>query len=163
MPDAGDGAGVKKDAARPRACPVLDTGVIRQGIDFRGNCYEGSGWPTISSQTSAWEKDAACPGRKTSVGEAARREAASLLGTADRRMSKVRRSRQTAMPRARGAGRGYRPVCKRQAHSDRLVEDEARGALRPRCPAGEAINSKRRTRVQREKRSTPAARPVPDV
>ena len=32
------------------------------GNRLRGNCYEGSGCPTTSSQASAWEKDAACPG-----------------------------------------------------------------------------------------------------
>ena len=46
-----------------------------------------------------------------------------------------------------------------KTHSDRLVEDEAIDALRPLCPADEAINSKRQTGVQREKRSTPLARP----
>ena len=41
----------------------------------------------------------------------------------------------------------------RQTHSDRLVEDEAQRAVRPRCPASEAINLNRQTGVQRPKRS----------
>ena len=60
---------VKKDAARPR--------VIRWGMDCWGGCYEGSGCPTTSSQASALENDAACPGCVASaLGEAARGEAA---------------------------------------------------------------------------------------
>ena len=53
--DAGRGRrrGMREDAARPRACPVLDTGVIRWGNRLRGSCYEGSGRPTTSSQVSA--------------------------------------------------------------------------------------------------------------
>ena len=50
-----------------------------------------------------------------------------------------------AEPQAHRTGRSAGPVCNRQAHSDQGVEDEAQGALRPRCPAGEAINSNRRT------------------
>ena len=46
----------------------------------------------------------------------------------------------------------------RQTHSDRLVEDEAQGALRPSCPAEEAINLNRQTGVQRPKRSTSTRR-----
>ena len=34
--------GVREDAARPRACPVLDTGVIRRGIDFGGAATKGA-------------------------------------------------------------------------------------------------------------------------
>ena len=97
----------------------------------------------------------------SALGEAARREAASLLSTADRRMSKVRPSCQR-QPRRRHeeAGRSDRPVCNRQAHSDRLVEDEAQRAVRPSCPAEEAIHSDHQTSVQRVKRSTSTARPV---
>ena len=53
MPDAGDGAGVKEDAAWPR--------VIRRGIDSGGAATEGSGRPTVQTQVSACEKDAARP------------------------------------------------------------------------------------------------------
>ncbi len=143
--------GLTKDALRPRS----DAGRGRRsggakrrssargdssGNRLRGSCYEGSGWPTTSSQTSAWERDAARPepapylirGRTTSVGErrevkrpahdvtagrrmtedavrprvnnvsgrTARREAACLLATADRRMSKLRPGCVSAMPQA---------------------------------------------------------------
>ena len=40
---------------------------------------------------------------------------------------------------------------KRQTHFDRLVEDGAQRAVRPSCPASEAINLNRQTGVQREK------------
>ena len=39
----------------------------------------------------------------------------------------------------------------RKTHSDRLVQDETQDAVRPRCPAGEAINSNRKTGAQRVK------------
>ena len=45
----------------------------------------------------------------------------------------------------------------RKTHSDRLVQDETQDAVRPRCPAEEAVNSNRKTSVQRMKRSTPSA------
>ncbi len=48
----------------------------------------------------------------------------------------------------------------RQTHSDRLSEDEAQRAVRPSCPAEEAIHSDHQTSVQRVKRSTSTARPV---
>ena len=48
----------------------------------------------------------------------------------------------------------------RKTHSDRPVENEAQRAVRPSCPAEEAINSDRQTSAQRVKRSTPSARPV---
>ena len=47
-----------------------------------------------------------------------------------------------------------------KTHSDRPVENEAQRAVRPSCPAEEAINSDRQTSAQRVKRSTPSARPV---
>ena len=34
--------GGEEDAARPRACPVLDTGVIRRGIDSGGLLLRGA-------------------------------------------------------------------------------------------------------------------------
>ena len=96
-------------------------------------------------------EDAACPGRRTSKGEL--------------RDVKRQPARNGRPARVEGAARlrvshaaGVRSRSGRQTHSDRLVEDEARGALRPWCPAGEAINPSRRTRVQREKRSTPTRR-----
>ncbi len=95
----------------------------------------------------------------SALGEAARREAASLLSTADRRMSKLR------------------PRCQRQPRRGHEEPVEATDALRPtgggrsaesgssqlpgggsdplrppdQCPASEAINSSRQTGVQREK------------
>ena len=88
------------------------------------------------------------------MGKAARREATSLLSTADRRVSKVRPSCQSAMPQS------MRSLSKRQTRFDRLVEDGAQGALRPSCPTDEAINPNRQTGVQRKKRSTPIAERV---
>ncbi len=74
------------------------------------------------------------PRAQMAVGEAARREAASLLASADQRMSKVRPGCVSAMPQS------MRSRSKRQTHFDRLVEDGAQGALRPSCPTDEAIN-----------------------
>ena len=74
-------------------------------------------------------------------GKAARREAASLLALADRRMSKLRPGCVSAMPQS------MRNQSKRQTHSDRPSEDEAQGV---RSVPG----------VQRRERSTPNARPV---
>ena len=95
---------VKKDAARPR--------VIRRGIDCRGNCYEGSGCPTTSSQDGAWEKDAARPGCVASaLGEAARHEAAGPR--CDRRPTHDRR-RSSAQGEQRQWGKlrsVKRPAC----------------------------------------------------
>ena len=88
------------------------------------------------------------------MGKAARREAASLLSTADRRMSKVRPGCVSAIPQS------MRSLSKRQTHFDRLVEDGAQGALRPSCPADEAINPNRQTGSQRKERSTPTVRRV---
>ena len=132
---------MQKDAARP--------GVIRRGIDSGGAATEGSGQSYVfSQQASAWEKDAARPRMNNVRGRTARREAASLLATADRRMSKMRPGCVSAMPQS------MRNRSKRQTHSDRLVEDGAQGPLRSRRPTGEAINSNRQTGVQRRKRST---------
>ena len=75
------------------------------------------------------------------MGKAARREAASLLESADRRMSKLRPGCVSAMPQ------GMRSRSKRQTHFDRPGEDEAQGA---RSVPG----------VQRRERSTLNARPV---
>ena len=79
--------------------------------------------------------------RGSNLGEAARREAASLLATADRRMSKLRPGRVPAMPQSMRS----RPRC--EAHSDRLVEDEAQRSVRG---------------VQRMRRSTPTIRRLPN-
>ena len=74
-------------------------------------------------------------------GKAARREAASLLATTDRRVSKLRPGCVSAMPQACRIGRGDR-----------------------RTPT-DWLRTRRRTRsvpcVQRRKRSTPTARRVP--
>ena len=86
-------------------------------------------------------------------GEAARREAASLLATADRRMSKPRPGCVSAMPQS------MRNRSKRQTHSDRPSEDEAQGARS--VPGGqrrERSTPNRQTGVQRRKRSTPNRR-----
>ena len=53
-------------------------------------------------------EDAARPGRKSSRGKAARREAASLLSIADRRVSKLRSRLCAAMPQTCRAGRSAR-------------------------------------------------------
>ena len=152
--DAGRGrrSGVREDAVWPR--------VLRRGIDSGGAATKGAAVLRPHRRTAHGRKTQLGPGRRTSV-RAARREAASLLGTADQRMSKVRPSCQR-QPRRRHeeAGRSDRPVCNRQAHSDRLVEDEAQRAVRPSCPAEEAIHSDHQTSVQRVKRSTSTARPV---
>ena len=86
-------------------------------------------------------EDAASPRVNNVSGKAARREAASLLTTADRRMSKPRPSCQSAMPQ------GMRSQSKRQTHFDRLVEDGVQGALCPSCPTARAIDSQRQTGV----------------
>ena len=132
----------------------LGPGWIPSGNRLRGSCYGGSGCPTTSSEASAWEKDAARPRVNNVSGKAARREAASLLATTDRRMSKLRPGCVSAMPQS------MRSQSKRQTHSDRPSEDEAPGALRPSCPTDEAINPKRRTTGQRKERSTPTVRRV---
>ena len=91
---------------------------------------------------------------KRSVGKAARREAASLL-------LNCRPARVEAAARLRVShAAGMLNRSGRKTHSDRLGEDEAQKALHPQSPAGEAINFSRQTGVQREKRSTPAARTV---
>ena len=81
---------MREDAARPRACPVLDTGVIRRGIDF-GAATEGSVRPVRRSRDGAWEKDAARP-RVTRQGidfggELLRVERLAYDFSADRRMT----------------------------------------------------------------------------
>ena len=99
-------------------------------------------------------------------GRAARREAASLISSADRRMSKLRPSCRVSH------AAGVRSRSKRQTHFDR--PSGGRGAesgpsMSPtaraidsqppdQCPASEAINSNRQTGVQRRKRSTPKHR-----
>ena len=81
------------------------------------------------------KEDAARPGRKTSVGKAARREAASLL--LSRRPARVEAAARLRVSHAAGTlNRSGR-----KTHSDRPGEDEAQKALHPQCPAGEAINS----------------------
>ncbi len=87
---------MKEDAARPR----VDT--------VRGELLWGKrpSYDFIADQRMGERRSLprACPvldtGVNTSLGEAARREAASLLATADRRVSKLRPGCVTAMPRA---------------------------------------------------------------
>ena len=82
---------------------------------------------------------------------------------ADRRMLNLRPScvsyaagmrspskRRTCLQQA-GALRPKGPWPKHLTHIDHGVENEAQKALRPRCPAGEAINSNHQTGVQRKK------------
>ena len=82
---------------------------------------------------------------------------------ADRRMLNLRPScasyaagmknpskRSTRLQQA-GALRPKGPWPKHLTYLDHGVENEAQKALRPRCPAGEAINSNRQTGVQRKK------------
>ena len=140
--DAGRGkrSGVREDAARPR--------VIRRGIDCWESCYEGSGCPTTSSQTSAWEKGAACPGRRTSVGELrdVKRPACSEWQTGACRscglaVSQPCRRREEPVEttdafRPTGGGRG--------TESGPSLSPTARAIdsqLPDQCPASEAINS----------------------
>ena len=92
-------------------------------------------------------------------GKAARREAASLLATTDRRVSKLRPSCRVS----HAAGMSNRPG--RQTHSDRLAEDEAlervpshvssggSDQLQPPdgCPAGEGITTPTAERGPRTK------------
>ena len=52
---------------------------------------------------------------------------------------------------------GMKSQSKRKTHSDQLAEDVAQDALRPQCPASEAINPNRQTGARRMKRSTPLA------
>ena len=96
-------------------------------------------------------EDAARPRAQKVRGEAARREAASLLETADQRMSKLRPWLRVS----RAAG--MKSQSKRKTHSDQLAEDGAHPVLRPQCPADEAINPNRQTGARRMKRSTPLA------
>ena len=82
---------------------------------------------------------------------------------ADRRMLNLRPScvsyaagmkspskRMTCLQQA-GALQPKGPWPKHLTNLDHGVENEAQRALRPRCPAGEAINSNRQTGVQRKK------------
>ena len=97
-------------------------------------------------------QDAARPRVKTVRGEAARREAASL--PSNRRPARVVAAARLCASHA--AGMLNRPG--RQTHSDRMTVGEAQGALRPVCPANEAINSNRRNRCPAgEGISTPTA------
>ena len=170
MPDAGDGA----EGAERRSSAQGDS----SGNRLRGNCYEGSGCPTTSSQASAWEKDAACPGCVASeLGKAARREAAGPR--CDRRPTHERR-RSSAQGEQRPWGKlrsVKRPACfQRQTGACRscglAVSQPCRGHEEPvgaqdlsatgrRTPTDQ-VRTKHRARsvpgVQRQERSTPTAR-----
>ena len=98
------------------------------------------------------------------MGKAARREAASLLSSADRGMSKLRPSCQSAMPqgmrsrsgrktclqqtdalRPTGGGRGAESGPSLMSNGESIDSQPA-----DQCPASEAINPNRQTGVQRE-------------
>ena len=133
MPDAEDGVRGEKGRSSPR--------VVSQGIDCRGSCYEASVRPASWSQDGAGGRRRSSPRADTSVGEAARREATSLL------LSR-RRARGEAAGRlcvSHAAGMWNRSG--RQTHSDRLLRTKRKARSVPG--------------VQRMKRSTPTARPVP--
>ena len=90
--------------------------------------------------TLGGEEDAARPRCVAfRLGEAARREAASLL--LSRRPAHVEGAAQLSVSHAAG----MRSRSGRQTHSDRLVEDEPQNALRPRLPTEGAINPSRQT------------------
>ena len=78
--------GDKEDAARPRACPVLDTGVIRRGNRLRGLLLRGAASLRFRRRSAHGRKTQLAQGAERHWGRAARREAASLLSSADRRM-----------------------------------------------------------------------------
>ena len=130
MPDAGDGVGVEEDAARPR--------VIRRGIDFGGAATKGAAGLRPHRRPAHGRKTQLAQGAERH-GRAARREAASLLGTADRRMSKLRPGCVSAMPQ----GMRSRSDARRTPTSFLRTRRKARSV-----PG-----------VQREKRSTPTVRP----
>ena len=171
MPDARDRAGVREDAARPGADTVRGGTATRGAAVLRLHrrpAHEGRrSSPRVNNVSGRGARREAASLRRdrrpahvkktqlgpeyvaSALGEAARREAASLLGTADHRMSKVR------------------PRCQRQPRRGHEEPVEATDALRPtgggrsaesgpsqlpgggsdplrppdQCPASEAINS----------------------
>ena len=91
-------------------------------------------------------------------GKAARREAASLLATTDRRVSKLRPSCQSAMPQACRIGRGDRRTptdwlrTRRRTRSVPCVQRRKRSTpTADGCPAGEGITTPTAERGPRTK------------
>ena len=161
--DAGRGrrSGGEEDAVRP--------GVFRWGIDSGGAAMRGAAVLRLHRRPAHGRKTQLGPGwipSKVGKLQGVKRRACSERQT--RRM--LRRlscniSRKPAHVEAAARLRvshaaGMRSRSKRQTHSDRLVEDEAQGALRPSCPADEAINPNRQTGSQRKERSTQTVRRV---
>ena len=135
---------VKKDAARPRVDTVRGETATRGAAVLRLHRR-----PAHEGRHSLPKVCNVQVGRK-----AVRREAASLR--LSRRPAHVEGAAWLRVSHTAG----MRSRSKRQTHSDRLVEDEAQRAVRPSCPAEEAIHSDHQTSVQRVKRSTSTARPV---
>ena len=166
---------MKKDAARPRACPVLDTGVIRRGIDCRG-CYRGErpACETITGRSMRERRSLAQGEWRQGWGRAARREAASLLSTADRRMVRrlpcnirckpahVEAAARFRVSHAAGMrSRSKRQTCLQQAGTLRPTGGGRGAGCTPSLsPTDEAINPNRQTGSQRKERSTPTGRRV---
>ena len=123
--------------------PASVAQVVCNGVDQRRTP------PTVGCRTRETEwgerrRSSAQVIRCESTWEAARREAASLLFShRPARVEAAGRLRE-AMPQACGIGRG-----ERRTPTDRVRTQ--RKALRPRCPADEAINPNRKTSAQREK------------
>ena len=160
MPDAEDGA----EGEERRSSAQGDS----SGNRLRGNCYEGSGCPTTSSQASAWEKDAACPGCVTCRWGGKLRDVKrpACDVTADRRMVRRRSSAQgaTSVGELRDV---KRPACfQRQTGACRggcpatSVASQRMSKPRPSCqsamPPGMRSRSKRQTCLQQ----TDALRPT---
>ena len=155
MPDAGDGVGVKKDAARPRACPVLDTGVIRRGIDRRGAATRGAAGLRLHRRPAH--------GRKTQLAQSLPRTGYGGKYVTGGKLRDVKRPacfhRQTGA--CRSCGLAVSQPCRR-----REEPVETTDAFRPTgggrstesapslSPTEGTINSSRQTGVQRRKRST---------
>ena len=167
--DAGRGrrSGVREDAARPRACPVLDTGVIRRGIDSGGLRGERPAYDFIAGRRM--REDAACPGRRTSVGELRdvkrpacfQRQTGACRSCGPAACQPCRRREEpvetTDALRPTGGGRGAEsgPSMSPTARAidskppDRCPATEAINSQPPdQCPASETINLNRRTGVQ---------------
>ena len=148
-PRSDAGRGRRSEGERRRS----PAGVIRRGIDSGGLLRgERPAYDFIGGQRMGEIRSS--PRVNNVSGKAARREAASLLATADRRMSKLRLGCVSAMPQS------MMSQSKRQTHFDRLGGGRGQGALRPSCPTSEAINPNRQTGVQRRKRSTSTAERV---
>ena len=135
----------------PRVNNVSGRGARREAASLR-----------LSRRPAHGEENAACPGCVASaLGEAARRESASLLGTADRRMSKLRPSCQRQPRRGHEEPVG---VIDLSATDRRTPTDWWRTGRRersvPDVQRRERSTPNRQTGSQRKERSTPAVRRV---